>query len=364
MGWRGSSFTIVLGILGAGLAVQGCGPLVATPLPPAHAFMKGMTEAGYSSNVFESATMQPALEELHRDGVDWVSIQVGWYQNTDTSTHIFPDPKETPTDASLVKLIRLAHQMGMRVFLDPFINANRGNAWQADFEPTSVSDWFHSYDQYLIHYAQIAQAQKVDLLAIGDEFDTLDDVPSFQPYWIHAIQLVHRYYKGPVTYGADYVHYRQVTFWNQLNVVGLDAYFPLSNAPHPSIAVLSASWRTLATQIARWRKNTGLNKKPFVVTELGYYSGQGAAAEPGTWTPSTPVDLALQARLYQATFQSLYREPMVSGLFWFWWANPSNPDWLGGPRDNGYTPRNKPAEAVLRQFFNKPRQPFEGSTDG
>ncbi len=340
------------------LALSGCGPLVAQPLPPPHVFMKGMTEAGYTTDVFDNPTIGPELHRMRNDGVDWLSIQLGWYQNTDTSVHIFPDRKETPTDSSLIHLIRLAHRMGMRVFLDPFVNANQGNAWQAVFQPRLVSQWFASYDQYLIHYAKIAQAQHVDLMAIGDEFDSLDAVPAYKPYWDHAIALVHRYYHGPVTYGADYVHYSEVTFWNQLNVVGLDAYFPLSTNPNPSTAILASSWFSLANQIESWRVSSGLSHKPFLVTELGYFSGHGVAAEPGTWLPSSPVDLALQARLYRATFESLYREPWLSGLFWFWWANPSNPNWQGGPHDNGYTPRGKPAERVLKRCFTGVRHPF------
>ncbi len=350
---------------GAGLALltilSACGLRTAQPsyaLPPAGAFMKGMTEAGYTATVFNSPTMAPALAQLHKDGVDWLSIQLGWYQNTDDSDKIFSDAKETPTDQSLDHLIHLAHRMGMRVFLDPFVNANQGNAWQAVFHPKSVPAWFHSYDRYLTHYARLAQAQHVDLLAIGDEFDSLDDVPANTPYWDHAIALVRRAYHGPVTYGADYVHYQKVTFWNQLNDVGMDAYFPLSQGQTPTVASLEANWTLQTNKIQQWRQASGLTAKPFIITELGYYSGVGAAVNPGTWSPSAPVDLSVQSQLYQATFATVYREPWLSGLFWFWWANPSNPHWQGGPHDNGYTLRGKPAEKVLRQHFTAKRQPL------
>jgi hypothetical protein len=351
--------TLVLGGLVIGLAAcNGLGPAAPQPgpypLPPLSAKMKGMTEAGYSPTVFDMPQVTGQLWRLRRDGVDWLAIQVAWFQNTNRSTVIYPSAKKTPTDASVTRLIAWAHRLGFRVFLNPFVNSFQGSGWQAYFEPSSIPAWFASYDHYLVHYAQLAQQDHADLFAIGDEFDTLDNVPAYRPYWIHAIQLARRYYKGPIVYGADYVHYQQVTFWSALNDVGIDAYFPLSTLPNPTVADLQASWRQLAASIQAWRVRTGLANKGFIITELGYPSEDGAAATPGAWFPNQPVNLAIQQKCYLATLTTIYQEPWVRGLFWFWWANPSNPDWQGGPNDNGYTPRGKPAEVTLRAYFAGP----------
>ncbi len=344
-----------MGVSLIGIVTGGCfgvspesGP--SKPLAPLAARMKGMTEAGYSSGVFDTAAVRNAVVHLRQDGVNWLAIQVAWYQPTMTSTTIAPNRK-TPTDASVTRLIRLAHHQGMRVFLNPFVNSMQGSGWQAQFHPRLVAAWFASYDHYLAHYAALAQKDHADLFAIGDEFDTLDNVPAYEHYWAKAIATTRRYYQGPVTYGADYPHYQAVTFWKLLDDVGIDAYFPLSAAPNPSLPELVANWNRIADQIALWRTSAGLSKKPFLITELGYPSEDGAAATPGTWYPHDPVNLGLQQRLYQATFQSVWQRPWVKGIMWFWWANPSNPDWKGGPGDNGYTLRGKPAEAVLTYYF-------------
>ncbi|PSR23778.1 MAG: hypothetical protein C7B45_01835 [Sulfobacillus acidophilus] len=339
-------------ILGVLAIAAGCGSesVAPDPLPPLSACMQGMTEAGYTTEVFNSPAVRTAIIQLHQDGVNWLSIQVAWYQKSTTSTHIAPNQK-TPSDASVTRLIKLAHREGMRVLLDPFVNSMRGSGWQALFHPRSVRAWFASFDHYIAHYAQLSQADQVDLLAIGDEFDTLDHVPSYESYWAHAIAVARHYYKGPLTYGADYPDYQQVSFWPLLNDVGLDAYFPLSDLANPTTALLRSRWNVLADQIERWRVSTGLASKPFLVTELGYPSEDGADATPGTWYPNEPVNLALQRKLYLATFQSLWQRTWVRGIMWFWWANPSNPHWLGGRHDNGYTPRGKPALTVIKQYF-------------
>ena len=319
--------------------------------------MQGMTEAGYSATVFNTSAVTGALQRLHDDGVNWISIQVAWYQNNNSSNVISPSSTQTPTDASVTQLIKLAHQDGMRVFLNPFINSLQGSGWQALFHPTNVAAWFQSYDNYLEHYAKLAQADHVDLFAIGDEFDSMDTVPAYRPYWVQAVHVTRQYYHGPVTYGADYTNYQSVTFWNQLNEVGVDAYFPLSQSANPTLAQLTASWNQEADQIQAWRVSSGLTNKPFLITELGYPSENGAAANPGAWQPNQAVNLTLQQELYEATFQSIWQRPWLKGIMWFWWANPSNPNWQGGTTDNGYTLRNKPAEVTLRQYFT-------GATNG
>jgi hypothetical protein len=341
-------------LLAASTAAGGCGSGAGAdpPLPPMAAMMQGMTEAGYKPGVFDTPQVTGELSRLKRDGINWLAIQVAWFQDTDYSVTIRPSPRFTPTDASVRRLVALAHRMGMRVFLNPFVNSLHGDGWQANFTPSSVPQWFKIFDAYLAHYAALAQATGADLFAIGDEFDSLDAVPAYRPYWVKAISVARRYYRGPIVYGADYPHYQQVTFWQALDDVGVDAYFPLSQDPNPTVSQLASSWRQIASEIAAWRRSTGLDRKGFIITELGYPSEDGAATQPGSWLPHRAVNLALQQRLYQATLSTVGKEPWLKGLFWFWWANPSNPDWQGGPRDNGYTPRGKPAEATLRQYYS------------
>ena len=345
--WLGPMLCAVLGLAACGADP----PDPPKALPPLGAKWRGMTEAGYNPQVFSGKDVTGELARMQSDGVDWLAIQVAWFQQTNSSTDIAPSPKKTPTDASVRALIALAHSRGMRVFLNPFVNSLEGSGWQAEFHPNSVPAWFQSFDAYIAHYAKLAQDTGADLLAIGDEFDTLDTVPAYRSYWLKAIATARQYYKGPITYGADYPNYQQVTFWDAVDDVGVDAYFPLSQAADPTTAELEAAWQQEAQAIQAWRTSTGLAGKGFVITELGYPSEVTAASQPGTWFPNQPVNLALQQRCYAATLTTIYAEPWVKGIFWFWWANPSNPNWQGGPQDNGYTPRGKPAESTLRQYL-------------
>ncbi len=72
----------LLSVMPAGCgAFGGSGPFCAAPLPPLSDKMKGMTEAGYSPDVFGQQAVTGELSRLRRDGVTWLAIQVAWFQD-------------------------------------------------------------------------------------------------------------------------------------------------------------------------------------------------------------------------------------------------------------------------------------------
>jgi hypothetical protein len=95
--------------------------------------------------------------------------------------------------------------------------------------------------------------------------------------------------------------------------------------------------------------------KPLLFLEIGWFSQANAAFEPWDYTKSTseePIDQELQKRLYEGFFESWYGQPLLGG-FSIWEWTPGD----GGPSDAGYTPENKPAEKVLREWLAK--KPWE-----
>ncbi len=53
-----------------------------------------------------------------------------------------------------------------------------------------------------------------------------------------------------------------------------------------------------------------------------------------------------QADCYQAFIDTWSDEPAVGGILWWEWSYESR-----GEKDYGYTPKGKPAERLLRDFF-------------
>ena len=60
-----------------------------------------------------------------------------------------------------------------------------------------------------------------------------------------------------------------MTFWNQLDEIGIDAYFPVANTTNPTVAQLQNNWVTTANTIENWRSSAGLTGKRVIFSETG-----------------------------------------------------------------------------------------------
>jgi hypothetical protein len=87
-----------------------------------------------------------------------------------------------------------------------------------------------------------------------------------------------------------------------------------------------------------------------IFTEIGYPSTVTAAENPGNWMYGS-IDLELQARLYKVLFEVIQDKPWINGVFmWAWDETP----YQGGACDFEHSPKGKPAENVMREFFGVP----------
>ena len=63
------------------------------------------------------------------------------------------------------------------------------------------------------------------------------------------------------------------------------------------------------------------------------------------------VNLEAQANAKEALFEEFWSEEWFAGGFvWKWFIHHTR---AGGPADNRFTPQNKPAEGVIRDYFQK-----------
>lgn len=120
------------------------------------------------------------------------------------------------------------------------------------------------------------------------------------------------------------------------------------NEDDPTLEELKAAWAPHVTTLANLAAAWG---KPVLFTEIGYCSQDGANQRPWDWRTGGSVDLQEQANTYQAALESLYSQPWFAGAFWWAWGTDA---FEGGAGDAGYTPHDKPAEDVLRNWYAAP----------
>jgi len=141
-----------------------------------------------------------------------------------------------------------------------------------------------------------------------------------------------------------------VPFWDQLDMIGMNSYWKLGKDKHATVDEIKQSWHNIQADLLPFVKSQG---KPLMFLEIGWFSQENVAYEPWDYTKpvdEVPIDLDIQKRLYQGFFETWYGKPELGG-FSVWEWSPGN----GGPDNAGYTPENKPAEKVLREYLAKPR---------
>ena len=125
--------------------------------------------------------------------------------------------------------------------------------------------------------------------------------------WRRLIARVREVFKGPLTYSANFDGYARIRFWDALDVIGISAYFPLTDERDPSAERLAAAWDDIMTPLEAFARK---QNRRVVFTEIGYPAVSSAAARP--WEDARgPADVWLQARLYEAALR-----PCRAGRSW------------------------------------------------
>lgn len=243
--------------------------------------------------------------------------------------------------------VEILHQSGIKVMLKPQIWISRGEftgAMKMEIE----EDWKileTSYEKFILNYAEMAQESKVDLFCIGTE---LEQFVKHRPmYWNELIKKIKAVYKGELTYAANWDEYNRTPFWKDLDYIGIDAYFPLSEEKTPSETQLKTGWKRWKTTISELSHEVD---RQVIFTEFGYRSMDYTAKKP--WLVDRnqeQVNLEGQAIATKIIFDEFWQEDWFAGGYvWKWFVNHEK---SGGSDDNRFTPQNKPAEEVIRTQY-------------
>lgn len=289
---------------------------------------------------------EASIDEIADLGANAVKLVVDARQENGSSTRLYLDLRMTPSVEQLERLIRHARSRNLRVILMPIVLLDRptGNEWRGTIKPESWPAWFESYREMLIHFAWVAEANGVDLLVVGSELVSSE---SREAEWRETIRAVRAVYRGRLTYSSNWDHYTAVTFWDDLDLIGMNSYWKLGEGASASVEEIASNWERVQRDLLPFVEARG---KPLIFLEAGWCSLANAAHEPWDYTRiEEPIDLGLQERLYEGFFRTWHGHPRLGG-FSMWEWTPGD----GGEQDRGYTPEGKPAEQVLRRWLAKP----------
>ena len=125
-------------------------------------------------------------------------------------------------------------------------------------------------------------------------------------YWKELIAQTRAVYHGKLTYAANHDNYHQVGFWEELDFIGINAYFPLrKNAGSLNGKALKDAleigWKNAFSEIDAFRTSSSLLKKPILFTELGYINRDCSTLNPWAGFGFAVLDNGAEDRLLQWT---------------------------------------------------------------
>ncbi|MFI1967656.1 glycoside hydrolase family 113 [Streptomyces cinnamoneus] len=306
--------------------------------------MRGMTLPSWNTDDYGSPQAGTYLRQIAATGARWVTFTPTWYQDRVTDSAL-RTTGETAGDDSLRHIIRLAHEAGLKTMLKPHVDLVKGGD-RAEIRPRDPDAWFADYERFITHYARLAADTGVEQFAVGTE---LAGTSGEGGRWSRTIAAVRERYKGPLTYAANYDEYRSVPFWKDLDVIGIDAYWPLADKATTDPARLRQAWQPIAETLAAF---SARQHRKILFTEAGYVSQRGSTTAPYSWTVSKRDGDAEQAAAYDALLAAFDGKSWWEGVCWWMWDD--WPDSGETAKRLAYTPHGKPAEQVLRRWWAKP----------
>jgi len=274
----------------------------------------------------------------------------GFIRNLETPEIIFDTERQWfgETQAGAKQYVALLHQNNIKVMIKPQIWIWHGE-FTGNLKMNTEEDWNtleDSYKKFIITFAKLSAQMNVDILCIGTELEQF--IVNRPAFWKELITEIKQEYKGKLTYAANWDEYKRVPFWKELDFIGVDAYFPVSENRTPTVEEAQNGWQRWKTELKGVSEK---ENKPILFTEYGYRSVDFAGKEPWKSDRSMiQVNLAAQTNLMKALFNEIYNEDWYAGGFiWKWFINHTE---VGGSDNSQFTPQNKPVEAIIREQFS------------
>jgi hypothetical protein len=324
---------------GGNLAIRG---LTVGPIENAYHAEKGYGSPAFAATLAESEAM----------GARWIALTV--FGRVADLAGMGVDPTfETPwleNVTAVERAIDLAHARGLSVMLVPHLWVESG-AWRAEIDPKTNEGWARwtqSYTRFVAGWAQVAERKKVELFSAGVELRSWVTTPR-APSFVTVVREIRAIYKGPVTYSANWDDAEHTVILGELDVIGINAFFPLAEHEGAGPEELRAGaqrWRAKMHDLAAaWNK-------PLLFTEFGYTTRPDPALRPWEWPDAMKdvrVDQYAQSAAYTALLEAMIEEENFAGLFvWRLYADPHD---TSQEAEWGFSPRGKWAEIPLRDAF-------------
>jgi len=220
------------------------------------------------------------MTDLARMGATWVSLTPYGrvWDLAPTGIDWTFEAKFSDNRRAVLAAIRQAHAAGLRVLLVPHIWVESGE-WRGKIDPKTADGWrtwARAYRAFLLTWAEVAREGAADMLSVGVELGswlTTARAETFFP----ILADVRATYLGPLTYSANWDDVDETLILRGLDVIGINAFYPLAERDGAGFPDLRKGGRRVADRV---RALSELWHKPVIFTELGYTTRRDPAVRP------------------------------------------------------------------------------------
>ncbi|MBD3347073.1 MAG: hypothetical protein GF401_18620 [Chitinivibrionales bacterium] len=303
---------------------------------------KGMTIFFYGTerNTFDPVDFDNNLEKIAGLGVNTIVLIPYGFQETISSNHITRDDPRSIPDADFISACNRVVKRGFTLVVKPHVDVNTGDP-RADIIPSDRPAWKASYLKFILHYAHLADTLGAHIFCVGTELTALSQDTHL---WHEIIDSCRSRFRGLLTYSSCPQEVLSVQFWNKLDYIGANAYFPVSKRNNPMLEDMLFSWASWKEML---RDVSLSHHRDVLLTEIGYMNHTLAAENPGSFEHKGDRDDRLQADCYRAALIASEKMDFLHGMFWWQWELNDR----GDTAAIDYTPRGRPAERVVKEYW-------------
>ena len=333
------------------------------------------------------------LDLAKKFGVEWLVIDNMWFEFPDCSDAqqikpfyigdgVWPETQgwtaPTKTDQQMKDLILKAKQKGFKIFLKPVVVSfakGPGRDPACHLKMTNWDNWFKDYTSFAVHFGELAQETGVDMYSFGTELDIATDPVHFvgigpsnpTERWRNIIKEIKKVYTGKLTFSvscsvdANKLDFPcnspdGVKFWDDLDYIGFEPYFSITQKQDPSIADIKDAFGSAldSPAITGAKQLSEKYNKPIVFTEFSLNSYKGAIHYQLQKPPDYQVDLQEQADQFEGILQAVEERPWIAGMHvWSWYLIKPGEDIGWQLKDSNGDFNGKPGGQVLKKWYLK-----------
>ena len=309
------------------------------------------------ANVFGwEALSEASIDSIRRYGITHVAVLPFEYQKDIEKpyiNHIEQLPVFRKKDSTVIEILKWCETNGLQVMLKPHLWVDSGWRTEFEYDKDQKDRWFQDYRKVALNYARIAQEGNASVYCFGTEFYAI--IKDHDDRWLQLIADIRKLYDGELTYAANWdKEYQNIPFWNTLDYIGVQGYFPMKVKNEKNIETLQAGLRPYLDTLAHFSAS---NKKPVLFTEYGFRSIEENTDEPWKWFQELDVLTKVysesdQEIAYRAFLKSIAGQSWCRGAYlWEYDINEDDkPDaiqWLN------FSPRHKKAAQTIAEFYLK-----------